>query len=163
MNGKRVVLHVDMDHYFSAVEERENPRYKGKPVVVGGKPDRGRGVVKTCNYEARKFGIHSGMSISKAWRLCPQAIFVRGDYQLYKKVSAEIMSILRRYSSKFQQWGLDEAFLDVSSKVQNVEDAVHIARIIKGEIFRIVKLTCSVGVASNKLLAKIASDFEKPD
>lgn len=162
---KRIILHVDMDHFFSAVEEREHPEFKGKPVVVGADPKKGdgRGVVKTCNYEAREFGIHSGMPISKAWRLCPNAVYVRGSYQLYKEISRKIMAILRKYSERFQQWGLDEAFLDVSSEVQNFEEAVKLAESIKHEILWNERLTCSIGIAPNKLVAKIASDYEKPD
>ena len=144
----RVIFHVDMDHFFSAVEETKNPSIKGKPVVVGADPKegKGRGVVKTCNYEAREFGIHSGMPVSEAWRRCPTAIFVPADYQLYKKVSAEIMKILRKFSDKFQQWGLDEAFLDVSSQIQNLDEAIDLAEKIKAEILRSQKLTCSIGV-----------------
>lgn len=162
---KRIILHVDMDHFFSAVEEREHPEIKGKPVVVGADPKggSGRGVVKTCNYEAREFGIHSGMPISKAWKLCPNAVYVRGNYRLYKEVSRKIMTILRNYSDRFQQWGLDEAFLDISSKVLNLEEAVELATSIKHEILWNERLTCSIGIAPNKLVAKIASDYKKPD
>ena len=162
---KGIILHVDMDHFFSAVEERENPRFKGQPVVVGADPNegKGRGVVQTCNYEARKFGIHSGMPISRAWRLCPHAIYVRGNFRLYREASADIMRILRKHSEKFEQWGLDEAFLDISSRVRNWEEAINLAKTIKHEIWEKVKLTCSIGVAPNKLVAKIASDFQKPD
>lgn len=161
----RIILHVDMDHFFSAVEERENPELKGKPVVVGADPNKGkgRGVVKTCNYEARKFGIHSGMPISRAWRLCPDAVYARSNYPLYKEVSKSIMTILRRYSDKFQQWGFDEAFLDVSSRVKDFEEATQLAVSIKYDILWNERLTCSIGVAPNKLVAKIASDFKKPD
>lgn len=161
----RVIFHVDLDHFFSAVEETKNPSIKAKPVVVGADPKegKGRGVVKTCNYEAREFGIHSGMPVSEAWRRCPTAIFVPADYQLYKKVSAEIMKILRKFSDKFQQWGLDEAFLDVSSQIQNLDEAIELAEKIKAEILESQKLTCSIGVAPNKLVAKIASDYRKPD
>lgn len=165
MRKKHIILHADMDHYFSAVEEREHPEFKGKPVVVGADPKdgRGRGVVKTCNYEAREFGINSGMPISAAWRLCPHAVYVRGNYRLYKEVSKEIMIILRKYSDKFQPWGLDEAFLDVSSKVQNLDEAVNLAVSIKHEILWEERLTCSIGIAPNKLVAKIASEYRKPD
>ncbi|MCW3977050.1 MAG: DNA polymerase IV [Candidatus Bathyarchaeota archaeon] len=162
---QRTVLHVDMDHFFSAVEEREHPEFEGKPVVVGADPQKGggRGVVKTCNYEAREFGIHSGMPISKAWRLCPKAVYVRGNYPLYKEASNRIMAILGKYSGKFQRWGLDEAFLDVSSDVQNLEEAVELAARIKHELLWNEQLTCSIGIAPNKLVAKIASDYKKPD
>jgi len=162
---KRVILHVDMDHFFSAVEEREHPEIIGRPVVVGADPKggTGRGVVKTCNYEAREFGIYSGLSISKAWRLCPSAVFLRGNYRLYKEASKKIMAILRKYSERSQPWGLDEAFLDISPEVRNFEEAIKLAESIKHEILWRERLTCSIGIAPNKLVAKIASDYKKPD
>ncbi|UCH32123.1 MAG: DNA polymerase IV [Candidatus Bathyarchaeota archaeon] len=162
---KCIVLHLDMDHFFSAVEERENPSLKGYPVVVGADPKggAGRGVVKTCNYEARAFGIHSGMAISKAWRLCPNAIYVPGNYRLYKKVSRDIMTILGKYSNQIHQWGLDEAFLDISSQVKDVKEAKILAINMKHEILWNQKLTCSIGIGPNKLVAKMASEYGKPD
>jgi DNA polymerase IV (DinB-like DNA polymerase) len=162
---KRIIFHVDMDHFFTAVEEREHPPYKGKPVIVGADPKegKGRGVVSTCNYEARKFGVRSGMPISKAWKLCPQAIYLPVNYELYVKVSNEIMGVLRGYSDKFEQWGIDEAFLDVTSKVKDYAEAEALARQIKKEIYEREKLTCSIGIGPNKLVAKIASDFQKPE
>jgi DNA polymerase IV (DinB-like DNA polymerase) len=165
MSPHRIVIHVDMDHFYSAVEEREHPEYKGKPVVVGADPKEGtgRGVVSTCNYEARKFGVHSGMPISKAWKRCPDAVYLQPDFKLYGKVSSRIMAILRQYADKFEQWGFDEAFLDVSSKTRDFKKAKRIAQAIKREIFDKEELTCSIGVGPNKLVAKIASDFEKPD
>lgn len=162
---KRIILHVDMDHFFTAVEEREHPEYKGKPVVVGADPKggKGRGVVSTCNYEARKFGIRSGMPISRAWKLCPQAVYLPVNYELYVKVSERIMAILRKYADKFESWGIDEAFLDVSSKVKDIAEAENLARQIKQEILEKEGLTCSIGIGPNKLVAKIASDHQKPD
>ncbi len=161
----RIILHIDMDHFFSACEEREHPELKGNPVVVGAEPKqgRGRGVVKTCNYEAREFGIQSGMPISTAWRLCPNAIYVRGNYRLYKKVSERIMAILKKYSERFQRWGLDEAFLDVSLMTKDFEEATKLAESIKHEILWNEGITCSIGIGPNKLIAKIASGHEKPD
>jgi DNA polymerase IV (DinB-like DNA polymerase) len=160
----RIILHVDMDHFFSAVEEREHPEYKGKPVVVGADPKdgKGRGVVSTCNYEARKFRVKSGMPISKAWKLCPQAVYLPVNYKLYGQVSSNIMAILRRHGDKFEQMGFDEAFLDVSSR-GSFEEAKKLAFEIKKEILEKEKLTCSIGVGPNKLVAKIASEFQKPD
>jgi DNA polymerase IV (DinB-like DNA polymerase) len=154
-----------MDQFFAAVEERERPDIRGKPVVVGADPKdgKGRGVVSTCNYEARKYGVKSGMAISVAWSLVPWAVYLPVNYRLYQKVSARIMSILRCYADKFEQWGLDEAFLDVTSQVKTFEDAKIVARKIKKEIREKETLICSVGVGSNKLIAKVASDFEKPD
>ncbi len=161
----RIIFHVDMDHFFAAVEEREYPEIKGKPVVVGADPKQGsgRGVVSTSNYEARKYGITSGIPITRAWSLCPDAVFVPVNYSLYRKVSARIMKVLQNYNDKFEQWGLDEAFLDVSSKVNNFEDAEKLASHIKNQVFQKEKLTCSIGVGPNKLVAKVASDFVKPD
>jgi len=161
----RVIFHVDMDHFFTAVEEREHPEYKGKPVVVGADPKEGegRGVVSTCNYEARKYGIRSGMPITRAWRRCPNAVYLPVNYDLYKKVSSRIMIILRRFADKFEQWGLDEAFLGVTSKAKDLEEAKRLAQKIKREIYTKEKLTCSIGIGPNKLVAKIASDFKKPD
>jgi DNA polymerase IV (DinB-like DNA polymerase) len=154
-----------MDHFFTAVEERERPEYKGKPVIVGANPKegKGRGVVSTCNYEARRFGVRSGMPISKAWKLCSEAIYLPVNYELYVKVSNEIMDIMRKHADKFEQWGIDEAFLDVTSKAKDYAEAEALARQIKREIYEKKKLTCSIGIGPNKLVAKIASDFQKPD
>jgi DNA polymerase IV (DinB-like DNA polymerase) len=161
----RIIIHLDMDHFFTAVEEREHPQYKGKPVIVGADPKggKGRGVVSTSNYEARKAGVKSGMPISRAWKLCPEAIYLPVNYPLYTEASNKIMEILRKYAGKFEQWGIDEAFLDVTSKVKDFGDAETLARQIKKEIFEKEKLTCSIGIGPNKLVAKIASDFQKPD
>jgi DNA polymerase IV (DinB-like DNA polymerase) len=160
----RIIMHVDMNHFFSAVEEREHPEYKGKPIIVGADPKegKGRGVVSTCNYEARKFHVKSGMPISRAWKLCPQAIYLPVNYKLYGQASSNIMAILRRYSDRFEQMGFDEAFLDVSLK-GNYEEAKKLAQEIKKEIHEKEGLTCSIGIGPNKLVAKIASDFQKPD
>ena len=161
----RIVFHLDMDHFYTAVEEREHPEYKGHPVVVGADPKqgKGRGVVSTSNYEARKLGIKSSMPISRAWRLCPEAVYLSPNYQLYTKVSNEIMGIARKYADKFEQWGIDEAFLDVTAKVNNYAEAEALAKQIKHEISQKEKLTCSIGIGPNKLTAKIASDHQKPD
>ena len=164
-NQWRIVAHVDMDHFFTAVEEREHPNWKGEPVVVGADPKEGagRGVVSTCNYKAREFGVRSGMPISKAWELCPQAIYQPVNHKLYRKVSRRIMTLLRGYPQKFEQWGIDEAFLDLTSKVEGYQEAEELARHIKHQILKREDLTCSIGIAPNKLVAKIASDYQKPD
>ncbi len=161
----RIIFHVDMDQFFAAVEEQLRPELKGKPVVVGADPKggKGRGVVSTCTYEARKYGIKSGMPITRAWKLCPEATFLPLNIPLYIQVSSRIMNILRSYSEKFESWGLDEAFLDVSSRVENIEQAKELATKIKKEIYEKEGLTCSVGIGPNKLIAKIASDMQKPD
>ena len=162
---ERIIFHVDMDHFFTAVEEREHPEIKGRPVVVGAPPKggTGRGVVSTSNYEARKYGVKSGISIARAWRLCPDAVYLPVNYRLYQKVSAQIMTILRSYADKFELWGLDEAFLDVTSRVTDFVEAEKLAQKIKKHIHEKEDLTCSIGIASNKLVAKIGSDFKKPD
>ncbi len=154
-----------MDHFYTAVEEREHPEIKGKPVIVGANPKegKGRGVVSTSNYEARKAGVKSGMPISKAWKLCPEAVYLPPNFPLYIKVSNEIMDIARKYADHFEQWGIDEAFLDVTSKTKNLSDAEAYAKQIKQEIKQKENLTCSIGIGPNKLLAKIASDIQKPD
>lgn len=161
----RIIFHVDMDHFFTAVEEREHPEIRGRPVVVGADPKEGtgRGVVSTSNYEARKFGVTSGIPIARAWRLCPQAVYLPVNYRLYQKVSAKIMAILKKYADKFEQWGLDEAFLDVTSLVKDFEEAEILAQKIKKDVYITEHLTCSIGIGPNKLVAKIASDFKKPD
>ncbi len=166
MSGKKwIIFHLDMDHFFTAVEERERPEYKGKPVIVGADPKggKGRGVVSTSNYEARKAGVRSGMPISRAWKLCPGAIYLPVNFPLYIRVSNEIMEVARKYADKFEQWGIDEAFLDVTSKVKDYAEAETLARQMKKEIYEKEKLTCSIGIGPNKLVAKIASDFRKPD
>ena len=154
-----------MDHFFAAVEEREHPEIKGKPVIVGADPKEGtgRGVVSTSNYKARKYGIKSGIPIARAWRLCSNAVYLPVNYSLYQKVSKQIMAILVHYADKFEQWGLDEAFLDITSSVSSFENAKILAEEIKYEIYEKEQLTCSIGVGYNKLIAKIASDFKKPD
>ena len=161
----RIILHLDMDHFYTAVEEREHQEYKGKPVVVGADPKegKGRGVVSTSNYIARKVGIRSGLPISRAWKLCPEAIYLPPNFPLYTKVSNEIMQIVREYGDKFEQWGLDEAFLDASLRVKDYTDAKALAKQLKREIKEKEHLTCSIGVGPNKLVAKIASDYHKPD
>ena len=166
MSGKRrFIFHLDMDHFYTAVEERERPEIKGSPVIVGSDPKegRGRGVVSTSNYEARKAGVRSGMPISQAWSLCPKAVYLLPNFPIYVKVSGEIMAMVRKYAVKFEQWGIDEAFLDVTGKVMDWDEAEALARQIKHEIKEKEYLTASIGVGPNKLVAKVASDFQKPD
>ncbi len=160
----RVIMHVDLDAFFASVEQRDRSEWRGKPVIVGADPKEGtgRGVVSTCSYEAREFGIRSAMPISRAWKLCPQGIYVRPDFRRYTKSSDNIMRILRKHADKFERGGIDEAFLDVSEKVRDFEDAGELAETIKREVLKKEKLTCSVGVGPNKLVAKLASDYKKP-
>jgi DNA polymerase IV (archaeal DinB-like DNA polymerase) len=162
---RRFIFHLDMDHFYTAVETRERPELLGKPVVVGADPKggAGRGVVSTSNYEARKAGVRSGMPISRAWRLCPEAVFLPPNFPSYIRVSNEIMAIARGYANKFEQWGIDEAFLDVSSRVKDWAEAEALAKRLKAEIKEKERLTASIGVGPNKLIAKIASDYQKPD
>jgi len=154
-----------MDAFYASAESRRNPALLGLPVIVGADPrgGKGRGVVAGCSYEARKFGVHSAQPISRAYRLCPQAIYLRPDFTLYEEVSNRIMNILRRFSGKVEVMGLDEAFVDISDKVTDFEQAAKLAREIKDEIKAREGLTCSIGVAPNKAIAKIASDHQKPD
>ncbi len=162
---QRYVVHVDMDAFFAAVEQLDHPQYRGKPVVVGADPQggRGRGVVATASYEARQFGIHSAMPISKAYRLCPQAIFVRGRHERYREVSQNVMKILRQFTRVIQQISIDEAFLDVTDTVRDYSHPLELGKAIKHAIRQGVGLTASLGIAANKFVAKIASDLEKPD
>ncbi len=164
MSDDRIILHVDMDSFFASVEMRENPNLTGKPVIVGADPKggKGRGVVSTCSYEARKYGVHSGMPISRAYKLCPSAVYLPVNFPLYTRASENVMHILRSYAEKFQQVSVDEAYLDVSS-IRSFEAAKELALKIKKEILEKEKLTCSIGVGPSKIVAKIASDYKKPD
>lgn len=157
----RRILHIDMDAFFAAVEEKRNPGLKGKPVVIGGMGDPSRrGVVSTANYEARKYGIHSAMPLRTAYRLCPRAIFIPVDYEAYEAASRRFKSVLLEITSVMEDVGIDEAYLDISDEPDSNEA---IAEKIKTGIFERTGLTCSIGIAPNKLLAKIASDMRKPD
>jgi nucleotidyltransferase/DNA polymerase involved in DNA repair len=154
-----------MDAFYASVEQRDNPGYRSRPVVVGADPrnGRGRGVVAACSYEARKFGIHSALPIGQAFRLCPDAVFVRPDMTKYKTVSRRIHDIFHQFSDVVEPMSIDEAFLDVTHRVSADEEAVALARELKQEISRKERLTASVGIAPNKFVAKIASDMQKPD
>ncbi len=158
----RKIIHVDMDAFFAAVEIRDNPQYKGKPVIVGGQPNS-RGVVSTCSYEARKYGIHSAMPSSHAYRLCPHAIFVRGRFEAYREASEQVKKILSEYTDLVEPVSIDEAYLDVTINKMKMRSATAIAREIKDKIKETTKLTASAGVSYNKFLAKIGSDLDKPD
>ena len=157
----RAVLHVDMDAFYASVEQRDNPTLAGKPVIVGG--TSGRGVVAAANYEVRKFGVHSAMPMAAALRLCPQAVCIPPRMQRYKEVSEQVFSVFHDVTPLVQGLSLDEAFLDVTASCELLGDPVAIARRIKARITAITGLTASVGVAPNKLVAKIASDLDKPD
>jgi len=157
----RRILHVDMDAFFAAVEEKRHPELRGKPVVIGGSGDpTKRGVVSTASYEARKYEIHSAMPLQTAYKLCPHAIFLPVDYEEYARVSSIIKGILKGISPVMEDVGIDEAFLDISESQKPSE---LVATEIKEKIKARTGLTCSIGIASNKLLAKMASDLQKPD
>lgn len=157
----RRILHMDMDAFFASVEEKRNPDLKGKPVVIGGSGDpTKRGVVSTANYEARKYGIHSAMPLMTAKKLCPHAVFLPVDYDEYVRVSEIFKNVLRQTSPIMEDVGIDEAFLDISDIDKPSEQ---ISDEIKEGILVATELTCSIGIAHNKLIAKIASDMNKPD
>ena len=160
--GLRKIIHIDMDAFFAAVEQRDHPELRGKAVIVGGSPN-GRGVVSTASYEARKFGVHSAMPCSQAARLCPHGIFVKSNFDAYKEVSRQIREIFYEYTDLVEPLSLDEAYLDVTNNHKNTPSATLIAREIKQRIFEETQLTASAGVSYNKFLAKIASDYNKPD
>ncbi len=161
----RTILHVDMDAFYAAVEERDRPELRGKPVIIGADPKggAGRGVVSTASYAARKFGVSSAMAISTAYRLCSQGIFIPPDMAKYSAVSKEIRTVFERFTDLVEPVSVDEAFLDVTASVRLFGDGEVIARRIKADIRETTRLTASVGVASAKLIAKIASDLRKPD
>jgi DNA polymerase-4 len=159
----RTILHVDLDAFFAAIEQRDRPELRGKPVAVGLGGSNDRGVVSAASYEARVFGIHSAMPIRTARRLCPDCVFVPVDGAKYQRVSREVMAILRRFTPLVQPISIDEAFLDVTASRALFGDGEAIARRIKDTIRDELQLTASVGVAATKLVAKIASDLRKPD
>ena len=160
----RTILHVDMDAFYTSVEQRDRPAYRGKPVIVGADPKggSGRGVVAAASYEARSFGVHSAMPIGRAYRLCPDGIYLHGDMKKYGQESRRIMSILRSYTDLVEPISIDEAFLDVT-KICRIEKGRELAAEIMDKIWRDETLRASIGVAPNKFLAKVASDLEKPN
>lgn len=161
-NDIRKIIHIDMDAFFAAVEQRDFPKYRGKPIIVGGQPDS-RGVVATCSYEARPYGIHSAMPASQAFRACPQAIFVKPRFEAYREVSEQIRAIFRQCTDLVEPVSLDEAYLDVTGVTELQGSATLLAKEIKTQIKRQTELTASAGISYNKFLAKIASDINKPD
>ena len=166
MSGSRdrpTILHVDLDAFFAAVEQRDRPELRGRPVIVGGGEPTARGVVSAASYEARRFGVHSAMPLRTAYALCPEGVFLPVDGRKYQRVSREVMTILRRFTPLVEPISIDEAFLDVTASRALFGDGPTIAASIKAAIADEVGLTASVGVASTKLVAKIASDLRKPD
>ncbi|HEY2583793.1 MAG TPA: DNA polymerase IV [Mucilaginibacter sp.] len=159
----RKIIHIDMDAFYASVEQRDNPEYRGKPLVVGGMPEGRGGVVATASYEARKFGIRSAMPSKQALQLCPDALFVRPRFAAYKEVSYKLREIFSRYTDVIEPLSLDEAYLDVTTDKLNIGSAIEIAKQIKQAIKDELQLTASAGISTNKFVAKIASDINKPD
>ncbi|EPF2929949.1 DNA polymerase IV [Vibrio navarrensis] len=158
----RKIIHVDMDCFYAAVEMRDNPDYRGRPLAVGGH-EKQRGVLSTCNYEARKFGVRSAMPTAQALKLCPSLLVVPGRMQVYVQVSRHIREIFSRYTDLIEPLSLDEAYLDVSDSTQCHGSATLIAQAIRRDIWQELQLTASAGVAPIKFLAKVASDMNKPN
>ena len=160
--SQRKIIHVDCDCFYAAVEIRENPRLRGRPVAVGGTPER-RGVVATCNYEAREYGVHSAMASARAVKLCPDLEILKPRFDLYREVSRELHQIFADYTDQIEPLSLDEAFLDVSSSQHCHGSATLMAHEIRKRVREKTGITVSAGVAPNKFLAKVASDWNKPD
>lgn len=161
MDISRKIIHIDMDAFFASVEQRDHPELKGKPIAVG--YDGPRGVVATASYEARKFGVHSAMAMSTAKRYCPQLIVVEGNHHHYSEVSAQVHQIFQEYTDKIEPISIDEAFLDVTENKKGMESPSEIAMQIRDRIRNELHLTASAGISYNKFLAKISSDYNKPD
>lgn len=160
----RKIIHIDMDAFFASVEERDDPELAKHPLVIARHPSDtgGKGVVTTANYKARIYGIHSAMSAQKAYELCPQAIFKPGDHEKYSAVSKQVREIFHRYTDIIEPVSIDEAYLDVTQNKIDARSAIKIARLIQQDIWQELQLTCSAGVSYNKFLAKLASDYQKP-
>ncbi len=158
----QIIIHVDMDAFYASVEMRDDPSLRGKPLIIGSYPNE-RGVVATASYEARKYGVHSGMNIKEAYKLCPNGIYKHPDFYKYRAVSEKLHSIWDTYASASERIALDEAYLDVTEQAKDLEGARRIAHIIKQRTRDEVGLTCSVGVAYSKTAAKTASEEKKPD
>jgi DNA polymerase IV (DinB-like DNA polymerase) len=165
IDQRQFIFHVDLDAFFAAVEMREDPSLVGKPISVGGSRETKRGVVLTCNYEARKYGIHSGMPARKALDLCPDLICVKGQRSLYRKVSDNIMDILASFTDYFRSASIDEAYLNLTKEVEEEYQGfpIPLAKEIKKEIYEAEKITCSIGIGPNTTIAKIATGQYKPD
>jgi len=161
----RVIFHVDLDAFYASVEQREHPNLRGIPLIIGADPKegKGRGVVVACSYEARKRGLHSGQPISRAYKLCPEGVYVQPNFDLYGHVSTDVMERIRKYADKFEQMSIDEACMEVTKSCQQYGGPVALAKRIKDEVKTKEGLVCSIGIAPNKSAAKIACDFQKPD
>ena len=161
----RIILHCDLDAFYPSCEIHRDPSLRGKPLIVGADPKngKGRGVVTSCSYEARKFGVRSGMPISMAWKLCPQGIYVPPDFELYGETSERVMDIMRDFADIFEQTSIDEAYMDVSKRCKTYDDAKLLASKLKGALKEREGLTVSVGISPSKSISKMASDMQKPD
>ena len=161
----RIILHCDLDAFYPSCEIHRDPSLKGKALIVGADPKsgKGRGVVTSCSYEARKFGVRSGMPISMAWKLCPQGIFVPPDFELYGETSERVMDIMRGFADIFEQTSIDEAYMDVSKRCKTYDDAKVLASNLKETLKEREGLTVSVGISPSKSISKMASDMQKPD
>lgn len=157
----RTVFHIDMDAFFASVEIALNPSLKGKPVIVAGDPDK-RGVVSTCSYEARAYGVHSAMSSAEAKRLCPHGIFLHGNYGLYQEISGQVMELLQEVTYQTEIVSIDEAYMDVTEICKEMTPK-NLGSELRKKVFDLTKLTCSIGIATNKLVAKVASSKAKPN
>ncbi|GAB3289227.1 DNA polymerase IV [Hymenobacter tenuis] len=157
----RKIIHLDMDAFYASVEQRDNPVLRGKPVAVGG--SRQRGVVAAASYEARKFGVRSAMSSAVALRKCPELVFVKPRFEVYKEVSRQIRAVFAEYTPLIEPLSLDEAYLDVTENLKGIALATQVAAEIRAAIFQQTQLTASAGISYNKFLAKLASDYRKPN
>ena len=158
----RVIMHIDMDAFFAAVEQTIHPALKGKPVIVGGRPDS-RGVVSTCSYEARNYGVHSAMPMKEAYRLCPDGVYIDTSGDKYSYISYEVVNILKKYSDAVEPVSIDESFVDITKVHERYGGTREIAHAIKRDIMDMFNLTASIGIAPNRFVAKMASSFNKPD
>lgn len=158
-----IIAHVDMDAFFAAIEQRDDPRLAGRPVIIGGHKDTPRGVVSTCSYEARRFGVRSAMPIAQAARLCPRGVFMPGNMAKYRSASKKLYRILSGFSPLLEQVSIDEAYLDVSERVKSTAELPALGGSIKSAIRAELGLTASVGIGETKFVAKLASDLQKPD
>lgn len=160
--SERKIVHIDMDAFYASVEQRDNPELRGKPLIIGALPSE-RGVVSTCSYEARKYGVHSAMNIKEAYSRCPHGIYMHGNMRKYVEVSNQIHEIMKKYTDIIEFVALDEGYMDVTASERLFGDAVSIGRNLKREVFEKIGVTCSVGVSYSMMSAKIASEEKKPN
>ena len=162
MKYDRQILHIDMNSFFASCEQAANPELKKAPLIVGGDPEKRSGIVLAASYDAKKFGVKTTMTLNEAARLCPHAVFIKASHGLYDEMSQQVMKIFAEYAPVMEQLSIDEAFLDMTGTEKIFGDIMHIAKEIQNRILEELQLPCSVGISSNKLLAKMASDYKKP-